>query len=299
MDESARKVPGKAPARKGVGPVLERAQIMKPHLSWSRLNMFWRCGEQYRRRYICGEKIPPGISAIQGLAIHAAIEENLRFKLQTGALLPIEAVQDLSRDALDDLWLSGIYLTPDEANENIQTLKGQAIDFVVRASVAHREMLAPIIEPQYIEWHQRIVLDGYPFDIEARVDIIEDGWRPRDTKSTTKSPAQNAAHYSDQLTLYCLIAGIASGEGITAQQAGALDHIIVSRKDARVVVQNTTRCAEDYKIFLRRFENACIAIEKGVFIPASRSDWICGPRWCGYAYTCPYYNNRTFFALGG
>ena len=32
--------------------------MTKPHLSASQLNMIGRCGEQYRRRYVEGEKIP-------------------------------------------------------------------------------------------------------------------------------------------------------------------------------------------------------------------------------------------------
>jgi hypothetical protein len=46
--------------------------------------MFQRCGEQYRRRYLENEIIPPGISARIGSGVHKAAEINFRAKIQTG-----------------------------------------------------------------------------------------------------------------------------------------------------------------------------------------------------------------------
>ena len=42
----------------------------KPYLSPSQMGMYCRCGEQYRRRYIEKEIIPPGFALIKGGSVH-------------------------------------------------------------------------------------------------------------------------------------------------------------------------------------------------------------------------------------
>ena len=54
-----------------------------PHISATSLRMFKRCPEQYRRRYLLGEKVPPAANMIWGSADHAAIGYNLAQKIDT------------------------------------------------------------------------------------------------------------------------------------------------------------------------------------------------------------------------
>ena len=62
-------------------------------LSPSKINTFERCQLQYKFRYLDNLRKPPGVAAAIGTATHKAVEVNLRAKLDTGALLPLEAVQ--------------------------------------------------------------------------------------------------------------------------------------------------------------------------------------------------------------
>lgn len=81
----------------------------KKHLSISQINMLGRCGEQYRRRYIEGEKIPPGIAALVGRGVDDSVTINLQNKIDTGDLRagaaggPQEHRERRRPDSQDDL----------------------------------------------------------------------------------------------------------------------------------------------------------------------------------------------------
>ena len=59
----------------------------KPHLSISQLEMLSKCGEQYRRRYIEEEIIPPAVAMLVGRSVDKSVDENLIHKIQTDELL--------------------------------------------------------------------------------------------------------------------------------------------------------------------------------------------------------------------
>lgn len=73
---------------------------MRPQLHPSALGMFARCGEQFRRRYVEGERIPPGVAAVVGTGVHLAVGADLREKMTEGTLLPAEAVEAAARDGV-------------------------------------------------------------------------------------------------------------------------------------------------------------------------------------------------------
>ena len=76
----------------------------KPTLSASKLDMLFRCAEQYRRRYIEGEVIPPGVAMPVGISVHRAAEMNLRHWMENQKYLSLEVVCDLARDTFETEW---------------------------------------------------------------------------------------------------------------------------------------------------------------------------------------------------
>ncbi len=79
----------------------------KKHLSISQLNMLSFCGEQYCRRYVLQEKIPPGISLLVGISVDDSVNANLGNKIATQELLPLEQVKNIARDTLNHEWDKG------------------------------------------------------------------------------------------------------------------------------------------------------------------------------------------------
>lgn len=257
----------------------------KPQLHWSAMEMLSRCGEQFRRRYVENEIIPPGAALAVGIAVHESVERNLRNRLDKGVLLPVAHSADAARDAVHRLFGKGVTLSPEEVSDGIGTVLGRCIDEAVTMAGAHAQVLAPQLRPVHVERTWVLRLPNYPVDLAGKIDIQERA-TVRDTKTARKSPDDDAAHRSGQLTAYAL--AVKTLDGTAELPAVAMDHVVLLKSGPKIVTQHSTRALEDAHVFLGRVERAVEAIQKGSFVPARESDWWCSPRWCGYYATCPF-----------
>ena len=255
----------------------------KPSLSDSALNMLYRCGQQYYYAYREGRKIPPGIAQVVGRATHGSVHLDLQRKINTGRLLRADEVKDAARDGINGAWQQGVRLVEEELKESAKKLKGDAVDQAVALSVLHHDELAPAIKPVQVERFFRLELQGYPMDLVGRIDI-EEKETIRDTKTASKSPQEDEAHISDQLTIYAL--GVKATTGVLPKRL-YLDYLIKT-KIPKVVVQETIRADGDFNRIFRLIERGIEVIDKGAFMP-NPSGWWCSNRFCGYwADTCPF-----------
>lgn len=256
----------------------------KPHLSISALATLGRCGEQYRRRYIEGDKVPPGIAALVGKGVDASVTTNLGSKIETGGLLPLAQVVDSARDAVMAGWEAGEVLLTEDESANPKAARGQAVDKAVRLSELHAGKVAPVLEPTAVQRKWVLEMDNFPFDLLGFTDVEEGSRSVRDTKTTGKTPPADAAHTSNQLTLYSLAKRQIDG---AAPEKVTLDYL-VDIKTPKSVVLESTRTDDDFRVMLRRIEAAANVIEKEAFVPANQDDWICSPVHCGYFATCEF-----------
>jgi hypothetical protein len=268
----------------------------KPALSISAIDMLSKCGEQYRRRYIERERLAPGISLLVGKGVDAAVNLNLTHKMEFSDLLSVEQVRDVARDAFDREWTTQeIKLSNEEMAAGVGVTRGNAIDKTVRLASLHAEHVAPAIQPTAIQRKWTIELPNYPMDLIGYTDI-EEGPAVRDTKTSAKSPREDEAHLSDQLTIYALAKRVLDGtQGVIPVR---LDYL-VDLKTPKAVVRESERSIDDFQVMLRRIEVAQRAIEKEVFVPARQSDWWCSARWCGYFNSCPYARRQVRVAMTG
>ena len=256
----------------------------KPQLHWSGIEMLSRCGEQYQRRYVEKEIIPPGVAIIVGSATHHSIKANLHAKLETGLLLPIEQIKDTARDSLVMAWnAGGVVLNEEEMAEGAAKVKAAAIDKAVRLSTLHASEVAPRLCCTHVERPWVIELTGYPVDLAGQIDQQEPE-TIRDSKTSGKSPSATVADESDQLTIYAMAVRVL--DGIMPSRV-ALDYLIDNKTPVAKTFEST-RTEEDFTPLLNRVEEAVKAMEKGVFVPASASHWICNPKFCGYWSSCRY-----------
>lgn len=273
------------------------AEQKKPQLHQSHLNMLYRCGEQFRRVYIMGHRERPSLPKIIGSTTHEVAKENLNFKIANkGALLPIEQIRDLARDSFLKIWDSSpVVLNEQEAEAGIQKVKGDGIDVSIALSELHYRELAPNINPipGGVERPWVIEAKGFPFDLAGTIDIDE-GSGIRDTKTRNRFPGPVEAQTSEQLTLYAMAKKII--DKIKDRVEVALDILVkpTDSKHARFVTYQSSRGMADFVIAKKRFERAVEIIEKEAYTPASRSDWWCSDRFCGFAAdgSCPFYNGK-------
>ena len=265
--------------------------------SWSpsRLNMLYRCGEQYRRRYIEGEVIPPDLGLIRGRATHKGVEANMASHIETGNYLMLEAVEAATSDALT-AELAGEFTLGNEYQEyGLDKATGLVKDESVSLATLHATDLAPKITPEAAEVRIEVPASNtVPAKLVGVLDLIDDQKKIRDVKTSRKSPPATVADNSTQLTFYELLYHAYAGEQSGGQ---VLDYLVRTPKrgDTKIVTLETTRSYDDLVSLAARIEVATKMVEKEVFLPAPEDSWQCSEKFCGYASTCPFFRSQTRF----
>jgi len=252
-------------------------------ISISKLTMLWRCGEQYYRRYIKGEIIPPGVAIIVGSSTHKTIEVNLKNKIEKKQLLNLDIIKDLARDEVTKRFEGEILLSEEEKSKGKEAVKGEAIDFAVSCSEAHAKELAPKIEPIAIEKTFYLDIPNNPFQISGTIDILEEN-KIRDTKTTSRF-VKGTADKSLQLTMYSLAEKITENKKIKKL---CLDFLVKRKDGTEVITEETKRDDKDFEVLLARIENALNQLKAGIFPPTNPENWWCSEKFCGYYKTCKY-----------
>lgn len=265
---------------------------MKRQIHITQAQTFWMCGERYRRRYVCGEKVPPGVAITIGVTTHKTNAHSLIHKRDTTELLTLEEIQDTARDTFVYEWDKVLnehgqfQLTEDEEAKGMDKLHAENLDMSVKLASLYHTDYAPIIQPAKVEDPWVLELNNFPFDLAGTIDLQETPARKntvRDTKTAGKTPPADKADTSPQITMYALAVKVFQGEIPPL----AMDFLIKTKVPKSLTLE-TTRCEKDFQILLRRLENMAEAVEKEVFTPTTPDNWSCAPRWCGYFTSCPY-----------
>lgn len=264
----------------------------KPQLHSTYLSMLTNCGEQYRRRVIEGEIIPPGVAIHIGRATHKGVERNLKAKARTGDLLELDDIQTTVADDFRHGWeLESVRLLPDEVDRGMNVIRDEALDMAVRLATLHAEELAPGIEPiseRHVERQFAVELKDWPFDLAGTIDVQEKT-RIRDTKTSKKSIPQSDVDSSEQLTIYAIGAHI--NDNMPYPIEVVIDGLIKLKKPKEMTV-TSNRDQIHVCRFLDRLVPIIRTLEAGIFLPANPAWWGCSKKWCGYASTCKYWSGR-------
>lgn len=148
------------------------------HLSASSLKMFFKCPEQWRRRYVKGEKIPPAATLIQGRADHTAIEHNFREKIVTGDDVPVDDVAMIFAVEIDkeieeaggpgEVDFGAKVKGKTERRKAAAAMKDSGVELVK----AYRVQQCPGFEPVAVEEAFELEVPGVPVKITGRLDLV-------------------------------------------------------------------------------------------------------------------------------
>jgi hypothetical protein len=142
----------------------------------SGLMMLSQCGIRFYYRYVLGEKRPPNAFMVVGSATDASVNNNLDNKIDTGQLLPREAVEDFAATAFEKKWdsepvqteegdeIAGqVELTDEEKEEGVslKRLHDQSKDKTIGLSLVHYDECAPTLSP--VATAQKFSLNLDPF----------------------------------------------------------------------------------------------------------------------------------------
>jgi len=259
---------------------------MPDHISPSQIDMFNRCAEQYRRRYILGEKIPPGVSLLRGASVHKGIEENNKYKLTNKEDLPERSILELIDFHFDDYKnRSGYVLTREEESIGASKVLGEAKDMAIAMGKVYYKDSAPNVMPELVE--SKVEIEFPKIKLIGILDLADDKQRVIEYK-TGKRWTQGRADKSFQLSFYGMAYKVL--KGIYPREL-IIGNFINNKKPVYSEI-STQRDENDCKVLYNRINTVLDAIQKGVFTPCSSDSWQCSEQYCGFALTCPYYNKK-------
>jgi len=250
--------------------------------------MYTKCGEQYRRRYLNKERIPPGIAAAKGGAAHKAAEVNFVQKIETHADLPVTQAQEAAAAAFEDSVRSGISLTAEEESAGSGKVLGEAKDRAVALTGVFMVHAAPHHQPVLVEQTQRVILKDASHDLVVKLDLVNDIEEVVDHKFTGKTMAFDDLARSTQMKLYAL-----AYHALTGKAASKL--VVENIVDLKTPKHNPLEMAvtpDLYEVAVARVNAMLAGLKAGVFLPAPEGAWWCAEKWCGYFNTCPFANKN-------
>lgn len=263
--------------------------MMIDSIHQSSLGAALRCGEQFRRRYVMGHIIPPGIAAGRGTGVHAASKANLRQKIQTRVDLSLSDIKDATRDGYVHAFESGVYLAKEDRAAKDRLLN-EGLEDALRCATVYRNEVAPKLQPIAVEEKFKIDV-GLPLLLAGMMDY-QDLPIVGDLKTTSKKWAEGQIKQEIQPIFYSFV-----HEHEKGIRPKFIYHILIARRGKKgptseeLQEQEIIPTDNAYKSLFAKLRLFCEMIKKGVFMPANPSSWWCTPKWCGYYYTCPYVGN--------
>ena len=271
---------------------------MKPHLSPTQLDMYCRCPEAYRRRYVENEIIPPGVAMMQGTAVHKAASENFTQKVESRTDMRPAEFRELAAASFEAAVAGGYVLTDEEASRGAGIVLGEAKDNSVAMAEFHGAKQAPDYQPAagMVEAKVRIPLPMASHDLLGIIDLADDRDRIVDFKTAGRRKSQADADGSVQLSTYAAAFQAQTGRPPAEVR---LDVVVKTKTKIDRQVLSSPRDKRDLTALANRINAVSAAIKAGTFTPAAPGSWNCSPKWCGFWATCPFINSERRAAAEG
>jgi hypothetical protein len=255
--------------------------------------MLLRCPEQYRRRYVENEIIPPGLALLRGRATHEAVAYNYKQRRDEGSYLIRDDLEDAAATYFEAELQQEYQMGSDYEELDPKQARGQAKDESVKMTLLHGDEVAPLVSPHLIETKvETPPSTSAQVPLIGRLDLIDGDQIIRDVKTVRKSPGADDAHRSTQLTFYELL--YRAHHKKQPSKGLALDYLVCSPTGKLSYVERQTeRSTSDLNALIYRIEAANRLLEAEIFPPTLETSWWCHEKWCGYALTCPYYRGRS------
>lgn len=260
-------------------PVYSQDSIDPEHplITQSFLTMFEACGYAAFRRYVEGEKVPPGIAAVQGRATDAAVTFGANQVISTGKDATLEDKLGIASEVYDKE-------SPDALIQEGED-RGQLKDETVGLVTLHHNEIAPLLKPVKTQEAIRVDLDTY--SLAGTIDIIEEEHNLVDTKTSKRRYDENAVSGSAQPALYDFLY---ESKYQAKPKSFRYDVLVKNKKPVsqRVTGQVTEH---DRSLLFYRIQSALSefhhSMKTGYWRLAEQGHWRCSPKWCGYYHACP------------
>lgn len=244
----------------------------KELLSVTRVKMFLRCPLQYYYRYCEGIKIPPDAGLTLGKAVHAGLEVNYTQKISSFIDLPLNYVLDIYSTEFEKLVQEEINFGEDEPGD----VKDLGVECL---SVYHKE-LSPKIQPVSVEERFVLEFENVSYGFQGYLDLVDSEGNIRDSKTSKRSYAIDAAEKDLQLTAYNLGYKYIKGK----EPKSLIFDVIVKNKIPKVqTIISPPRNESQLNRLLKIIGSVSQSIKTGIFYPCE-NPITCS--WCGYKKLC-------------
>lgn len=240
--------------------------------SASSLATFLRCGAQWEYAYVYAIKRPPNVRMVIGVAAHEAVETNYRQKLGTRLDLPVSDVTDAFADAFTRL--------TEDVEDDPEEPAGVAKDSGVLLVEKYQEIVAPTVQPLYVEQEIQFNINDIPY--AGFIDLVDDTGRVRDLKTTKRKPGSRT-NYAIAMTGYAV-----GYRQLTGQvEAGVtLDYMIRTQKPYYYPAASAGPISDaGIAAFAKVISGVSESIQRGIFLPTGLNTGACG--YCPYTDLCP------------
>lgn len=256
------------------------------HLSATQIGMFQRCPEQYRRRYVLGEKERPGAALIWGAADHAAHEQNFRQKITSGVDVDVDVVEGAFAEKFD----REVEFFGDEIEWGGDK-PGELKDAGVALVAAYHRQVSPKVQPTAVEREFEIAVPGVAVPVIGRMDL-ETEFPAIERKTSRQSTKKVKPSWRIQGLLYQLVekrpvawhvsVKTKTPAVITPEEVPALS-LAVSEPTLRATENLVRSTARTIQVFWREFG------PEQPWPGAISHEWACD--WCAYRGRCAWWGN--------
>lgn len=258
------------------------------HWSASSATMADRCLEQWRHRYILGEKQKPGAALVLGNSYHHAAETNFRQKIESHEDVDLETVTD----AYAAEW--GAQLEKEGGIAEIEWGRekpGAVKDTGAKLVASYHTRVAPLVQPVATETSFEIAVEGVEvpvigyIDVETERNVIDH----KTARATVRSPK---ADWRLQGDLYQIAREKPVEWHIAVKSGGG--HIVTSREEPGLRVDYDEDRLRVTSAYLSRVFTQ-IAGAFAVYGPdrpwpgALTHPWACS--YCGYQPRCAWWGH--------
>lgn len=250
----------------------------------SMVNSWLACGERFRRRYIEGDIIPPGIAARRGAGFHKGAEVNHRQKIESGEDMPLVDIQDAARDEYVHLVRDqGVFIPRANLGEK-NALLNEGLNQTVQAIEIYRNEIAPEIQPALVEQFAEADI-GLSLPLAGIIDVSDANRRIIDLK-LQKRKNQDWADHELQPSFYAILYKSLTGNDLSEF---VYEQVIPNKTMLREPL-TTKRGENDFRRLKRYLAAFLTDLKAGTFRPAEPGHYLCSENFCGYYRSCSYVN---------
>lgn len=247
------------------------------NLSASSVSTYLRCGYQWYKAYVEGIKSQPGFAQARGLAVHKAVEANMLQKLSSYEDMPLDDMKDAFSTSWEEIASEGFRQDEDKD-------AGEVKDSGILLTELHHREVSPLIQPLWVEQPVQFDINGITYS--GQIDIVDEMFRVRDTKTTGSKPRPES--YLFGMTGYAIAARQAIDGEI--ERDIVLDYLVATKNPYYLPISSGGPIDNDRII---RFANTIEAVAEGIreqrFLPNGLMGRGVCESMCGYRDICPYY----------